>query len=137
MTDILVLNEPEALALFGWSVRSENLTAEEWLALPIPPGWQGEWLVVTLAERGCVAWSRSGTVIHAAPWPCRAIDPTGAGDAFAAGLGSAWLHGLVLAEALTFANACGALLAGAQGVLPALPTREQVVAFMAAGSALK
>ncbi|KAJ6684277.1 hypothetical protein OIU85_007921 [Salix viminalis] len=62
-----------------------------------------------------------------------AVDTTGAGDAFVAGILSQLAKDLSLLqnedrlrEALKFANACGALTVKERGAIPALPTREAV-----------
>ncbi|KAG6742070.1 hypothetical protein POTOM_055354 [Populus tomentosa] len=62
-----------------------------------------------------------------------AVDTTGAGDAFVAGILSQLAKDLSLLqnedrlrEALMFANACGALTVKERGAIPALPTREAV-----------
>lgn len=70
--------------------------------------------------------------------PVKAIDTTGAGDAFVGGL----LYNLAcdvnlyqdeerLREALLFANACGALTVTEKGAIPALPTKEAVLKLIA------
>lgn len=69
----------------------------------------------------------------------QAVDTTGAGDGFVAGL----LHGILsygdafghhLDEIARFANAVGAITTTQRGAIPALPTRAQVEAFLAAYS---
>ncbi|KAL7238746.1 hypothetical protein ACSBR2_004778 [Camellia fascicularis] len=66
-----------------------------------------------------------------------AVDTTGAGDAFVAGL----LNSLAsdptlykeeekLREALVFANGCGALSVMEKGAIPSLPTKEKVLKFL-------
>ncbi|XP_028083081.1 probable fructokinase-7 [Camellia sinensis] len=66
-----------------------------------------------------------------------AVDTTGAGDAFVAGL----LNSLAsdptlykeeekLREALVFANGCGALTVMEKGAIPSLPTKEKVLKFL-------
>lgn len=129
LTDILVVNETEAALLFGLAI-GENLSAADWLMVLSTLEWQGELLVVTLAERGCVASQAGQTAVHQPAWTVAPTDPTGAGDAFTAGLVQAWGKGLDLVDALRFANACGAMVASRQGVLPVLPTAEQVAGFM-------
>lgn len=59
-----------------------------------------------------------------------AVDTTGAGDAFAGALASAWSHGP--REALTFACAAGALAATRPGASAASPTRSEIDALLAA-----
>ncbi|XP_065849536.1 probable fructokinase-6, chloroplastic isoform X2 [Euphorbia lathyris] len=63
-----------------------------------------------------------------------AVDTTGAGDAFVAGILSQLADNLSLLqsenhlrEALKFANACGALTVKERGAIPAMPTREAVL----------
>ncbi|WGZ94754.1 MAG: ribokinase [Candidatus Thiothrix putei] len=130
LTDILILNETEAAVYFGIE-NAPTLSITQWLHLLPTLAWQGELLVVTLAEHGCVALQRGQSATHAPAWPMTAIDPTGAGDAFTAGLVYALLHHYPLKSALHFANACGAMVAAQPGVLPALPTFTRVQAFMA------
>lgn len=130
LTDILVVNETEAALLFGLEVGQERSLPQWLLTLP-QLGWQGKLLVVTLAARGCVAVQQGGQAIHQPAWSIVQVDATGAGDAFVAGLAYAWCKGQTLEAALAFANACGAMVAGRQGVLPALPTLERVAGFMA------
>lgn len=128
LTDTLVLNETEAAACFGMAEVS-GLSLTQWLRVLPRLAWQGELVVVTLAERGCVALQRGQSALHAPAWSITAIDPTGAGDAFTAGLVYALLHHYPLSSALHLANACGAMVAAQPGVLPALPTVSQVQAF--------
>ncbi|KAL5731478.1 fructokinase [Ranunculus cassubicifolius] len=87
-------------------------------------------LVVTDGEKGCRYFTKNfkGKVEGFA---VNTIDTTGAGDAFVGG----FLHSIAkdssileeenkLREALTFANACGALCTIQKGAIPALPTTE-------------
>lgn len=64
----------------------------------------------------------------------KAVDTTGAGDAFVGGLLSILASDVnlykdeeTLREALLFANACGALTVTEKGAIPAMPTREAVL----------
>ncbi|WP_430333196.1 ribokinase [Rhodococcus sp. ACT016] len=59
-----------------------------------------------------------------------AVDTTGAGDAFAGALASAWSRGP--RDALTFACAAGALTATRPGASAASPTRREIDALLAA-----
>jgi fructokinase len=96
-----------------------------------------ELLVVTLGSAGCVYFTPAfdGVVVG---FSVAAIDATGAGDGFVAGL----LHGLLtdrgvpdeaarLRELCRLANAVGALTTTERGAIPALPTMERVRAFLA------
>jgi ribokinase len=65
-----------------------------------------------------------------APFSVDAVDTTGAGDAFAAGLAVALRDGLPLPEAVRFGAATGALATRAPGARAALPDRAAVVALL-------
>jgi fructokinase len=97
-----------------------------------------ELMVVTLGSAGCVYFTPGfdGVVVG---FSVAAIDATGAGDGFVAGL----LQGLLvdrdipgdearLRELCRLANAVGALTTTERGAIPALPTLERVRAFLAA-----
>lgn len=89
-------------------------------------------LLVTEGPEGCRYYTKefSGRVKGL---KVDAVDTTGAGDAFVAGILSLLAKDLSLLqnedrlrEALKFANACGALTVKERGAIPALPTREAV-----------
>jgi fructokinase len=92
-------------------------------------------LVVTHGAGGATIYTTRER-FYAPGFAVQAVDTTGAGDAFVAGL----LHGLLthgeafdrhLEPIARFANACGALTTTRKGAIPALPTRAQVEAFLA------
>ena len=93
-------------------------------------------LVVTRGKRGCRYWT-PGASGEVESYPVEAIDTTGAGDSFVAGL----LQGIVrnpgvlddpdgIRGLCRFANAAGALTATASGAIPALPDLHQVEQFL-------
>lgn len=47
-------------------------------------------------------------IVHGVPYLVKEVDPTGAGDCFAAGYVVSWLAGTRIEESLRLANACGA-----------------------------
>ncbi|MEM9439647.1 MAG: PfkB family carbohydrate kinase [Pseudomonadota bacterium] len=89
-------------------------------------------VVLSLGAAGCIAMTERGE--QAIPSiDVDAVDTTGSGDAFVAGL----LAGIcedprlldddqAIAATCRFANVAGALTATARGAIPSLPTREQV-----------
>ncbi len=90
-------------------------------------------IVVTHGAGGATLHTRNESVsVHG--FRVNAVDTTGAGDGFVAGL----LVGLLergmdgLADSLRFACAVGAITTTARGAIPALPTRAQVEAFLKA-----
>ena len=87
-------------------------------------------VIIKLGGRGCLLKNERESIFLPA---CRitAVDATGAGDNFAAGFASEILRGASNAEALRFANACGAICTTAVGAGTALKSREQVLQFLA------
>ncbi|KAF5947660.1 hypothetical protein HYC85_013617 [Camellia sinensis] len=90
-------------------------------------------LLVTEGSEGCRYYTK-GRVPGV---KVKAVDTTGAGDAFVGGI----LNSLVsnvnlyqdekqLREALLFANACGALTVTEKGAIPSLPTKEAVLQIL-------
>jgi sugar/nucleoside kinase (ribokinase family) len=116
-TDIVLANLDEAHALLDDKSASPDdlarglATAARRLA------------VVKLAAAGAVWADGDGEVVRseAAPAPV-VVDSTGAGDAFAAGLLSAWLHGAEPQEALRAAARLGAESVGIVGGRPPPPS---------------
>lgn len=94
-----------------------------------------ELMAVTLGARGSI-WLTAEAEGHAPGMAVTAVDTTGAGDAYMAGLVAGWLASpdrdpATLDRLCRFANAVGALTASARGAIPALPTRAAVDAFLA------
>jgi 5-dehydro-2-deoxygluconokinase len=69
-------------------------------------------------------------------FPVEVFNVLGAGDAFMAGLLSAWLRGKNWAEAGRVANACGALVVARHGCAPAMPTEEELESFLARSASI-
>lgn len=95
-----------------------------------------EVICVTYGAQGAVIHLRDGRRIEHGGYAVRAIDTTGAGDAFVAAI----LIGVLqnrhdyqtrLPELLDFANAVGALTCLQKGAIPSLPTMAEAKAFMA------
>jgi 5-dehydro-2-deoxygluconokinase len=61
----------------------------------------------------------------------------GAGDAFMAGLLRGWVRDEPLANALRYANACGALVVSRHGCAPAMPSAQELSVFLEQGSSTR
>ena len=88
-------------------------------------------VVIKLGGKGCY-FKNAETSIRLPACAVKAVDATGAGDNFAAGLACEILRGSSMTDALRFANACGAVCASAVGAGTALKSREQILRFLAA-----
>ncbi|HEY6511628.1 MAG TPA: 5-dehydro-2-deoxygluconokinase [Burkholderiaceae bacterium] len=67
-------------------------------------------------------------------FPVEVFNVLGAGDAFMAGLLRGWVRDEPLANALRYANACGALVVSRHGCAPAMPSWVELQQFLAHGS---
>lgn len=88
-------------------------------------------VVVTRGARGATMYQRGVQMAWATPPQVRAVDATGAGDAFVGAICVALLEGMEPEAALTFACAAGALAATRPGAQPSLPMRAEVEAVLA------
>ncbi len=105
----------------------------------ISPLWRDgmEVILVTHGRDGATLHTREASH-HVPSFKVQPVDTTGAGDGFVAGmlvgmLDYASTEGGYLAHArdvVRFANAVGALTTTQKGAIPALPTRQQVEAFI-------
>ena len=86
-------------------------------------------VVIKLGGRGCF-FKNSEIKLSLPAFPIDAVDATGAGDCFVAGLACELLSGSDLDQALLFASACGAICTTAVGAGTALKNREQILRFL-------
>jgi fructokinase len=83
-------------------------------------------VVVTRGPRGGTVIEGGRRLFDFPALRVHAIDSTGAGDAFTAGLLYGMLRGLPLPETVRIAAACGALATLRRGAIPAMPTLSAV-----------
>lgn len=83
-------------------------------------------VIIKLGSKGCL-FKNSEKTIKIPPLKINAVDATGAGDNFVAGLATEILNGKPIEEALKFANACGAICTTAIGAGTALKDYDQVL----------
>ena len=104
----------------------------------VSPLWRDrmEMICVTYGSNGAKIHLKDGTIFKHKGYNVHAIDTTGAGDGFVAGI----LIGILdhredykqhLNDILEFANGVGALTTKQKGAIPSLPSMEQVKAFIA------
>lgn len=123
LVDILTPNEVEAKVLTrhapGDSVAPEEV-GRELLRAGVKQ------VVMTLGEKGALLVTAEGCR-HFPALPMPAVDTTGAGDAFNAGLATALAWGTTLEQAVELAIVTGGLAVTKEGVIPSLPGREEVL----------
>ena len=111
LCDVVIPNEHE-VELFGGSSRLLELGARM--------------VVVTQGARGARLFTRTGHAVDVPAFPIRAVDTTGAGDAFCGAFAAACSRGDEILDALRFASAAGALAATRNGAVPSLPTQTEI-----------
>lgn len=116
MVDVLVLNDLELKDLAGGN------SLEEAAQKVIEQGPQA--VVVTLGKKGSMLASED--IITVPGIEVKAVDTTGAGDAFCGGLAASLHSGKTLEEAVRSGNLAGALSTTRVGAQEALPTRAEV-----------
>lgn len=125
---IVKLSLDDATGLFG-----PGITAEEACARVLELG--SPTVVLTDGSRGCWFANAPSNTIHFVPaFNVAAIEPTGAGDAFAAAIigraiASGWQP--LTRKDVEFASAAGALATTQRGAWEGLPTPEQLEGFLA------
>lgn len=125
LVDVLTPNQTEAKVLTG---RSPDAAAEpEEVARDLIQAGVRK-VVTTLGENGALIVTVQ-TSRHIPAMQFSAVDTTGAGDAFNAGLATALASGDSLDSAVEFAVVAGGLAVTREGVIPSLPRREEVVQF--------
>ena len=87
-------------------------------------------VIIKLGGKGCF-FKNAEEALRLPAFGITAVDATGAGDNFVAGFASEILRGASHADALGFANACGAICTTAVGAETALKSREQVLRLIA------
>lgn len=121
LVDVLIPNRTELGVLAG---APEPGTIEE--AAALASRIEGpDAVVVTLGTDGALLVEK-GRSLHVPAVPVGAVDPTGAGDAFCAGMADALVRGAATDEAVRWAVRCGAAATLRWGAQAALPTRGTV-----------
>jgi ribokinase len=126
LVDVIRPNASEARALTG--IRVSDRASARRAAQALLERGVGAAAVSAGARGNLLVWA--GGECWLPKIPVEAIDATGAGDAFAAGLAVALAEGRTLAEAGPFASATAALKTTRLGAQAGLPRRDEVDAFV-------
>jgi ribokinase len=125
LTDLCIPNETEAELLTGLQVTNPD---EANAAAQILKQRGAGAVLVTLGERGVVVVDDGGE--HTPATPVRAVDASGAGDAFIGSLAVFLLEGLPLRQATQRANRAAALSVTRPGTQASFPTRNELDVFL-------
>lgn len=127
-TTLLKLSLDDARALHGAEMSPDSIFA--WAF-----GFGAKFVVLTDGARGCWIPDRSGASVHVPAFAIESVEPTGAGDAFTAGiLGRLIANGWneITRDDAEFAAAAGAITATRAGAIESLPNRDEIVHFLSA-----
>jgi ribokinase len=125
--DVISPNQTEAEVLTGVAVKGLN-EAEQ--AANILQARGAKTVVIKMGAQGALLLDASGDTRHVPTQPVKVVDTTAAGDAFTAALTLALVEGRPGFEAVAFGCAAGSLAATRLGAQPAMPTLDEVRAFM-------
>ena len=125
LADVITPNEFEAQALTGVRIENEN-DARTAAKIFHEKGVKN--VVITLGALGVFASNGKKDVMEPR-LNVNAIDTTGAGDAFSGGFTMALSEGKDLFTAVRCGNVTGALAVTRLGTAPAMPRREEILAF--------
>lgn len=118
--EFLFPNQAEARALTGeTNVERALMKLARWVRVP----------VIKLGKAGSVAM-QNGKVVRTKSIRVRAIDATGAGDAFNGGFLHGYIEGWQLEDCLRAGNVCGALATTAAGGSSAIPSKKRLKELM-------
>jgi ribokinase len=120
LSDVLCPNEPETELLTGMPAGEE--AARELLARGAGS------VVLTLGERGCLVVEGEAAAVEVPVEPVRAIDTTGAGDAFVGALATFLAARVPLVDAARRANAVAALSVMGRGTQTSFPSAADLPA---------
>jgi sugar/nucleoside kinase (ribokinase family) len=124
--DAIVSNEPDILDVTGtWTLSDATAALQHRMR-----GATLRAALVTRGARGCLVVTATERV-NIPAFPLEIVDPTGAGDAFAAGVAWGMAHRWEWPEVGRFANAVGGLACGALGAQASLPTLADVEKLLA------
>lgn len=126
--DILIVNEPEALALASGSDHDDWFILAEELRRSGPSS-----VVITLGEKGAVA-SFAGERFEVGVPAVSVVDTTGAGDAVCGAFAAALAEGKQPVEALRYGTTAGSLACTVSGAQRSQPTRAEIERLLAQAS---
>ena len=125
--DFIIPNETELALLSGCRTETEE-EIEAGARVLLERGCKN--VIVKMGSRGAMLVNADGVDLKEG-FKVSAVDTTAAGDSFNAGFSVALASGKTVSEAITFANAVGALsttAVGAQGAMPSLRQVEDMLA---------
>ncbi|MFZ4894956.1 ribokinase [Plantibacter sp. Mn2098] len=138
LTDVLLVNEHEAVDLAGTTARADGGAASDdgsvdWDATASALGTLGvDRVVITTGAAGSVVVDGARPIVAVPSPKVTAVDTTGCGDAFMGSLALRLANGDELVDAARFASTVGSYAATGAGAQASYPTPAQLESFLAA-----
>ena len=126
LVDLLVPNEWEAQFLTGTKIKRER-DIQEMANKLLKMGAKN--VIITLGPKGLL-FKNKDSEVKVKAFRVKAVDSTGAGDAFMGGLVCGLSEDKPINEVLRFASAAGGLATTKLGAQPSLPFRKELEAFL-------
>jgi ribokinase len=130
LVEWLTPNETETCSLLGLPARELVQDALEEAARGLLARGSRN-VLLKIGERGCYLALASGERVLVPAYPVRAVDTTGAGDAFNGAFAAALLQGKDPVASATFASAVAAISVTRHGAQPSMPNQSEVESFLA------
>ncbi|GAA1770311.1 ribokinase [Pseudarthrobacter sulfonivorans] len=140
LTDVLLVNAHEAAQFLGSAeIPGSDGDAGDWEAVRLSFAERGlQQVLVTLGANGSVVLDSLADpgqqLVQIAPVKVKAVDTTGAGDAFTGAVAARLAAGASLAHAAAFASIAAALATTRKGTQFAYPDEDDVKRVLASGS---
>ncbi|MCX6150833.1 MAG: ribokinase [Ignavibacteriales bacterium] len=125
MIDYLTPNETELEILTGQPIRDE-VSIKKAAQMLLDKGVKN--VIVTVGEKGAMLINQERAAIFNAK-KVKAVDSTGAGDSFNAGLAYGLYHNFTLDDSIKFANVVAAISVTKMGAQSSAPTITEVMEF--------
>ncbi len=122
LIDILITNETEAAMLTECNVDTDNGIKQA--ASKLNQSGQ-KTIVMTRGSRGATLIAEN-KIVHFPAFPIKAVDTTGAGDAFVGSFAVAFAEGKSITDSIKFGNAAGASASTKSGAQPSMPDRDDL-----------
>jgi ribokinase len=127
LTDWLIPNEVEAAMLTGRTIVEDDAAVDAARALQAQ-GARG--VIITLGARGALLLTPDGVVTSVPTPPVRAVDTTGAGDAFVGAFTTLLASGFSPVESVRRACGIAALSVQKPGTQKSFPTRAEAITLL-------
>lgn len=128
LADYVTPNETEASLWTGIEVTDDDSALAAARAIK---ALNAKRVLITLGKRGCLLYESEDNYFFTDSFEVKAVDSTGAGDAFSGAFARALEKGLTAAEAVRFATAAAGISVTRPGASSSMATEQEIMNFLA------